>query len=532
MSDESRLTLRWAVALIVAVLLVATGAAATYFLTRPSQPHADASTETSGAPVTPPPPGGGTNHAPTATTSPVAPGTPLPDVTIMLTKDAVERAGITVTPIGTGNSTAAMRLPGMVEPNAYKQVVVTPVVAGRITRVLAELGQHVKEGQTLAQIFSPEVAEAQTKFVSARAELDAHERELRRTEKLVEIGAASRQELERIQAEHTARTADVESARSRLVLLGVPASAIDSIGPGRLVDSATRVPAPLTGVVTERVANVGQNVDSATKLFTVVNLSTVWVVADVYEKDFSRVRIGSLGTVTTAAYPDLALQARITYIDPQVAPETRTAKVRIEVPNPRGELRLGMLTEVSLREAGASSVPVVPRTAIQTVGDRDVVYVVNPKEPGKFVEREVRLGDPAGDPVPVLAGLKPGDVVVTEGSFYVRAERERLGLRPPHAAPAENPAARASSEAISRVTVSEQGFQPARVHVHAGTPARITFVRTADATCATVVMFPSLSIKRPLPLNEPVTIEFTPQKTGDIEFVCGMKMLRGTIVVQ
>jgi multidrug efflux pump subunit AcrA (membrane-fusion protein) len=90
-----------------------------------------------------------------------------------------------------------------------------------------------------------------------------------------------------------------------------------------------------------------------------------------------------------------------------------------------------MLAQVSVGDAGQVSLPVIPRTAVQNVGDRDVVYVVNPREPGTFVEREVRLGDATGDQVPVLAGLSVNDVVVSEGSFYVRAERERLGLRLP-----------------------------------------------------------------------------------------------------
>jgi RND family efflux transporter MFP subunit len=532
MTESSRLTLRWAVAAILAVLLVATGAVAAYLLTRPSQRPTPLAKDTSDEPAMPTSHSAGHGVPPSPVAPTPAPGATLPDVTVTLTKDAVERAGIRVAAVTTANGTPTMRIPGVVEPNAYKQVVVTPLVAGRITRVLVELGQHVKRGETMAQIFSPELAEAQTKFISVRAELEAHEQELRRTEKLVEIGAASRQELERIHAEHTAQTAQVQSARSRLELLGVSGAVADSLIPGKPIGGTTSVPAPIAGVVTERLANVGLNVDTATKLFTVIDLATVWVVADVYEKDFSRIRIGSAATVTTAAYPDLALQGRISYIDPQVSPETRTAKVRVEVRNARNELRLGMFADVLVGGLGQTSVPVIPRNAVQTVGDRHVVYLVNPQEPGKFVEREVRLGDAAGAHVPVLVGLKPGDVVVTEGSFYVRAERERLGLRPPTVAASGSTAAPVSSQTAPRVTVSEQGFHPARVPVRSGAPARITFVRTSDATCATEVMIPTLNIKRLLPLNQPVTVEFTPQKTGNVEFVCGTGMLRGTIVVQ
>ena len=245
----------------------------------------------------------------------------------------------------------------------------------------------------------------------------------------MEIGAASRQELERIHAEHAARGADVQSAASRLQLLGLSADAIQALGAGATETATTSVPAPISGVVTERLANVGLNVDPATKLFTIIDLSTVWIVADLYEQDFVRVRVGSAATITTRAYPDLVLQGRVSYVDPHVSAETRTARVRIEVPNAHNELRLGMYAEVLLGGGGGASTLMIPRSAVQNVGDRTVVYLVNPKEPGKFVEREVRLGAAAGDQVSVLTGVRQGDVVVAEGSFYVRAERERLGLR-------------------------------------------------------------------------------------------------------
>ena len=125
-----------------------------------------------------------------------------------------------------------MRIPGTVESNAYKQVVVTPLVAGRVTQVLVALGDQVRRGQTLMQVFSPELADAQTKFLAARAELEAHEHELARTTTLVAIGAASQQEIERLHAEHAAKLAGVQSLRSRLVLLGMPAPAIDAPGRG------------------------------------------------------------------------------------------------------------------------------------------------------------------------------------------------------------------------------------------------------------------------------------------------------------
>jgi cobalt-zinc-cadmium efflux system membrane fusion protein len=409
MNGTSRLALPWAILAAAAVALPAIGAGTTYWMLRPSPRSQIAAAD----------------HGATSGTQ-----SPPPDVAVSLTPEAVQRARIVVGPVVSARDRSALRLPAVVEPNAYKQVTVTPLVAGRITRVFVELGQAVRRGQAMAEIFSPELAEAETRYISARAELDAHERELQRTEKLVAIGAASRQELERLHAEHTARLAGVESSRSRLELLGLSAPAIVNLAPGDAIGGVTTVPAPMTGVVTERAANTGLNVDTAGQLFTVVDFSTVWVVADLYEKDFRRVIVGSSATVTTKAYPDGAFHGRVSYIDPQVNPQTRTAKVRIEVPNPGNELRLGMYADVSVDGSGQDSVIVIPRRAVQSVGDRSVVYLADSKQPGRFTEREVRLGEAFGDQVSVLDGLREGDTIVTDGSFSVRAERERLSVRP------------------------------------------------------------------------------------------------------
>jgi RND family efflux transporter MFP subunit len=535
MTSESRATLAWPTVLGAALLLVAVGAGGTYVGLRSVGP----SGSVTGEPATAAPPVASAPTTPAALLgSDSNPTVALPDLEVTLTKEGVERAGIVVVPVATGAAGEGLRAPGVVQPNAYRQVVVTPLVSGRVTRVGAELGQVVQRGQMVAQVFSSELAEAQTRYVSARAELGAHEQELARTEKLVDIGAASRQELERIHAEHTARRADLESAESRLRLLGLSAAAVEVLAPGKGQGATVDVPAPMAGVVTERTAHVGLNLDQTTPLLTVTDLSTVWVVVDVYEKDFSHVTVGSAAQITTHAYPDRTIEGRVSYIDPQVSPETRTAKARIEVPNPRGDLRLGMYAEALFRSGGGASMPMVPRAAVQNVGDRTVVYLVDPAKPATFIEREVRLGSAAGDQVAVLSGVQAGDVVVSEGSFSIRAERERLGLR---TSPRTSPRGPAEAQGHvgmqgtpdvqeAKITVGDTSFEPSRLILRAGVPARLTFTRTSEKTCATSVVFASLNIKKELPLNEPITIEFTPGQ-GEIAFACGMNMLRGTIVV-
>jgi membrane fusion protein, heavy metal efflux system len=412
--NTSRVILSWPALLAGSIGLLAAGAGIAYVAVRSAPPTNSTQTIAPGA-VQP--------------AAGAAPSSPVPaasaEAIVTLTSEAIQRAGIVLVPVATGRDTTTLRLPGIVQPNAYKQIAVTPLAGGRVTRVMAELGQSVRRGQPLAEIFSPELAEAETRFVSARAELEAHERELQRTEKLVEIGSASRQELERLHAEHAARLTAVDSARSRLELLGLPASAIANLGPGKEVSAVTTVFAPIAGVVTERAANAGLNVDTSAKLFTVVDLSTVWVVADVYEKDFSRVPVGASARITTKAFPDAALNGKISYIDPQVNPETRTAKVRIEVANPKQELRLGMFADVNIVAKAAESSMLIPHAAVQNIGNRTVVYVADPQQDGRFIERDVRLGDRSGNDVFVISGVQPGDRVVADGSFAVRAERDR-----------------------------------------------------------------------------------------------------------
>ena len=502
-----------------AAALLLAGAAGAYLMMRGAAPHE------SGAPASPP--------AAEAQMPPAAPAAPLADVVVPLSPEAAARAGVVVVPVASESASDAIRLPGVVEPNAYRQVIVTPLVAGRVTRMAAELGDRVRRGQILAEIYSPELAEAQTKYVAARAMLEAHDRELQRTDRLAAIGAASRQEVERIHAEHAAQTAEVQSARSRLELLGVPAAALDRLAAGAEVVATTSVAAPADGVITERQANVGLNVDPSTKLVTIVDLSSVWVVADVYEQDFARVRAGQTVAITTTAYPGRRLDGRISYIDPQMTPDTRTARVRVEVANPRQELRLGMYAEVLVTGTEAGPVTLVPQSAVQHVGDRTVVYVASPDAPGRFIEREVRLGDRSGERVVVLSGLRPGEHVVAEGSFSLRAEADRLGLRTAPAGQGPTSQGREAGSAVQTATVvlDEQGYQPPRVTLKAGTAARITFLRTTDKTCGTEVVFPSLGVTRALPLNQPVVIEFTPEQAGEIAFVCGMNMLKGTVVV-
>lgn len=409
-----RVQFTWPALVAAAVVFVFLGVAGAYlFLPRP------------GAVV----PSSGS--APAAPTPAIGSG-PLPDVVITLSEDAVAKAGVVISPVTMSDTTGTIRLSGVVEPNAYRQVDVAPLVSGRVTRVAVTLGERVARNAPLVEIYSPDLAEAQTRYLSMRAEFQAVEQEIARTQRLAEIGAASQQELERIHAEHVRHRTEVESARTRLQLLGMTPRQVDALTSTSQVAATTTVVSPIAGVVTARAVNPGTSVDAATLLVTVVDLSTVWIVGDLYESDFARVSVGTPAVVTTTAFPDQRIEGKVAYIDPQVRSETRTARIRVEVPNPGQQLRLGMYAGVQVRTPGATTESIlVPRAAVQNVADRTVLYLADPAQQGRFIEREIRLGEVSGDQVVVLSGVQRGDRIVTAGSFSLRAERERLGLRAP-----------------------------------------------------------------------------------------------------
>jgi RND family efflux transporter MFP subunit len=365
--------------------------------------------------------GTGLPAAPMATVSAPTPAESVGEAEVALSPEGLARAGIKTAPVAVVSAGATVTVPGTVTANSYREVKVTPIAPGIVTKVHVELGASVRRGAPLLTLFSPELADSQTKYMSMSALFEADHNKLERTRKLVEIGAASRQDLEEITAIHEAHATEVEAARQRLQLLGLRAEQVRTLTSPSQVVSTIVVPAPIAGVITSRSANLGQVVAMGQELLSVTDLSEVWVVGDLYEQDFKTVRVGSEAAITTPAYPGLTLRGRVSYIDPRVDPQARTAKARIEVSNADGRLRLGMYVSVSFTTPGASTV-VVPRSAVQAIGDRQVVFVPARNEEGKFIQRQVRLGSPIGDNYSVLSGLKLGETVVTEGSFFLRAE--------------------------------------------------------------------------------------------------------------
>ena len=343
---------------------------------------------------------------------------------VTLTPEALQRAGIKVVPVATSTTAGALTVPGTVTSNAYRDTKVNALVGGVVRQVRAELGTAVRRGEALAVIFSNELADVQMRYLSAQAMLHADEEKFARTRKLVDLGAASRQELDDATAARAARATEVAAARQRLILFGLGGEQVRGLIDATHIVSEITVPAPADGIVITRSVNPGQVVGVGQELFVVTDLDTVWIVGDLYEKDFESVRVGTLASVTTPVAPARPIQGRVAYVDPRVDSATRTAKIRVEVPNGNRSLKLGMFVEVTFATGSGVRRPVVPRTAVQSINGRSVVYVATEDE-GRFVERPIELGNVVGERVEVVQGLKAGERVVADGSFYLRAEAGR-----------------------------------------------------------------------------------------------------------
>ena len=347
------------------------------------------------------------------------------DQKLTLTPEQTKSAGLQIETVGERPTTeaAGQMATGVVQANSYKETPVISLVGGIVRSIRGELGQNLKRGQAVAVVFSNELADAESRYLTAVATLDEHHRHHLRTIKLVEIGAASRQELESAISQYREAESNLANLRQKLMLLGMSAQRIDALNSTAQISSEVTVPSPSSGTITSRSVNPGEVIQANKELMRVTDLSSVWVVGQVYEKDLATIHVGSGANVSSDAYPGRVFRGRISYVDPKIDPATRTAQVRIELANPRQALKIGMYVNVAFAAFGVAekTTPVIPKSAVQSIGSQQFVFVATGTL-NEFLLRAVRLGTESNGAYPVLDGLSVGDRVVTDGSFMLRAE--------------------------------------------------------------------------------------------------------------
>ena len=342
-----------------------------------------------------------------------------PGNVVELTPEAVKAAGIQIVQVRQRVAITALVATGTIEANQQRMQQVSPLVSGRVDRMFAAPGDRVRAGQPLAILSSPEVAELHGKLLEAQARASLAESNLRRLRKLSELGAAAGKDLAAGESEVTSARAEVEHVRGSLMALGS-----DERVKGHSISSFV-LRAPISGTITERFVNPGSGVQAGNPIFSIADLSTVWVIANVPDSQINVLRVGTPAGVRSAALGQSIASGRITYIDPVLNEETRTARVRIEAVNPNQQLKIGTFVEVSFQAAGSTSETaselVIPEEAIQTVQNRTVVFVPT-NEAGHFQIRDVQLGGQANGLRKVIAGLTAGERVVGKGSFVLKTQ--------------------------------------------------------------------------------------------------------------
>ncbi|MCL4866601.1 MAG: efflux RND transporter periplasmic adaptor subunit, partial [Gemmatimonadales bacterium] len=286
---------------------------------------------------------------------------------------------------------------------------------GRLVAVQADLGTRVQRGQALALLESVEVGKIRAEEREAEALLQIAQENHAREQRLAEQGISSRKELLEAEAQLRRAEAALHSAEDRLEVLG----ASHDHGAG----GEFSLVAPFAGVVVARDASLGEMATPADTLFTVADLSEVWIELDIFERDLARVRRGQSVAVMVTAYPSDTFPGRIVYVGDLLDPAKRTVRARVEIPNAGGTLKPGMFATASIQVGGGGPpLAVVPQDAVQTVEGRRVVFVPG-DAPGEFRVVPVELGQTIdGDRIVILSGIAPGDRVVTAGAFALRSE--------------------------------------------------------------------------------------------------------------
>jgi cobalt-zinc-cadmium efflux system membrane fusion protein len=396
---------------------------------------------------------------------------------VKLDPEMLESAGIEIEGVTQRPAIALLRTTGAIETNPQQTQSVSSLVGGRVETMNVRVGDRVSQGAILASISSNEISEMQGKLreakirfenaerslarvqrsenraavLQAKARLDETEATLKRTRRLMELGAgagkdlvsaetnyktakadydfqsniALNKELQEARAEMETARVEVAHMRDQLRALG----AAPNEGTSRS-ENISRIPvrAPASGMITDRPVNPGAGVQAGTTLFVISDLASVYAIANVPEAQMPNIRVGTIAEVTSPALGERPINARVAYIDPQLNEDTRTGRVRLEVPNPNNVLRAGMFVEVGFQTGTGESTGeelVVPAIAIQRIGDKTVVFLPKENEPGTFEVREVQTGGEVEEYTRILGGLKLGEKVVTKGSFTLKTQLQK-----------------------------------------------------------------------------------------------------------
>jgi cobalt-zinc-cadmium efflux system membrane fusion protein len=310
----------------------------------------------------------------------------------------------------------ALRLPGAVAYNSFETTPVIAQISGPVARVLVVPGEHVQAGQPMLFVASPDFAQLRTNYLKAKDTLALAQKGYARAQDLYQHRALAQADLEQAESTQNQAEADLQAAEQALTVVGIE-------HPNRLSKDATmrEVPvlAPIAGEAVERLVSPGQVIQAgASQVFTISNMSSVWVLANVYERDMGAVHMGDPVTVQTDAYPE-EFHGRISYIGAALDPNTHTLPVRIITQNPGEKLKKDMYVTATIQAGAIANALTVPDSAVLRDAQNEP-FVYLEASPNQFAQRPISIGDTNGGMTQVVDGLKAGERVAADGSLFLQ----------------------------------------------------------------------------------------------------------------
>jgi len=314
----------------------------------------------------------------------------------------------------------AIRTVGRVEADESRQATINVKIEGWVEKLyINTTGVYIKKGDRLAEIYSPELVATQQEYLTALKWTKAA--------KMNQPGdhPVTSSDIDKMMA--TDAQATLDAARNRLLLWDISESQIEQIAKTGKTTRTLTLYAPVSGYVSQKMVVSGMKVMPGEKMFDISDLSALWVMADIYEYELSLIKVGNRAAITVPSLPGVEFASQIDYIYPDLTPQTRTAKVRFKLANPRMQLKPQMFANVEMRiDLGRRLV--VPESAVMDTGRAQVAYV--DRGGGAFEPREVRTGLRTDGYVEVLGGLKGGESVVAQANFLVDSEAQLKGIKP------------------------------------------------------------------------------------------------------
>ncbi|MBX3592114.1 MAG: efflux RND transporter periplasmic adaptor subunit [Burkholderiaceae bacterium] len=330
-----------------------------------------------------------------------------------LSPEELRTAGVKVEPLKLRSVVDQVVLTATIRANQDRIAHVAPRVPARVVNVKAKLGDHVRAGQTLALLDSIELGEAHAVYRQAQSQFALASADLERAQKLQADQIIPEKDYLRARAEYEKARASLRASTDRLRLLDATHRDTERDPPSILA-----VRAPFDGTVVEKHAILGELAQPDKPIFVVADLSSLWIEANLFEKDLARIRIGAPAVVTVAAYPGETFSGKLTYISSTVDRETRVVPARVEVPNADGRLKPEMFATAFVDTAASAQALILPREAVLLVNGQPTVFV---EEGDGFEARAVELGGSVGGGVVVRSGLREGEPVVVSGAYAIKA---------------------------------------------------------------------------------------------------------------